>query len=348
MPLHSVISIMFEMLHHEQLRRLRGTSRELCAVVSKDHGWSLKYHEMVDGFELFSNEMVVPAYPEPERGDQRDEFSFFPIDPRCDLLEGFVFPYPFQIDTHLRMKDGILQDLFHPELEPANTFDNAKRRTGVYFARPLPLRCLCCAVECDSYVSFTEHCTLQSHKNKLDPSTTLDPRFIHERYNDPRHNADFDELSMMLKCRAMDHYKFHMKCFFLLSRPMHKIIKAPRQSQHEAWKNMKGCAKLARLDVTYNNGFPDDTDEEVISDSDEFPASLEFGLPDVELRAICLKCTPDRAVDVWVRMIIEDFKGGLQGAALEVVQRGWIRLSSHGGNVHQQRRFMVGMTGLAY
>jgi hypothetical protein len=301
MPLESVISIMFEMLNTEQLRDLRGTSRELCAVVSDDPGWILKYHEMVDGFELSENEMVEPLYPMRDRGEQHVESGFLPLDAK-----------------------------------------------DYYKARPLPLRCTCCKVDCDSYVSFTEHCTLTSHKKKMDPSTIFDPRFTHERYNDPRHNAGFDELSMMMKCRAMDHYKFHMKCFFFMSRPVHKTIKAPWQSQRVAWKNMKECAKRAREDLIYDNNDGDIHDSgDDGSDSDDAWSGYDWGLTDKELHAICRKCTPERAVGIWTGIIFDDFKRGLQGAALEVVQHGWKTLEIDRG-CDRQGRFMAGMTGLEY
>jgi hypothetical protein len=46
-------------------------------------------------------------------------------------------------------------------------------------------------------------------------------------------------------------------------------------------------------------------------------------------------------------MILEDFKGGLQGAALEVVQHGWKTLETDRG-CGRQGKFMAGMTGLDY
>ena len=339
MPLQSVISIIFELLNTEQLRDLRGTSRELCAVVSDDHGWFLKYREMVDGFELSKNEKLVPIYPLRERGERNAKNHFLPVE--ADLA-GFVLPpyYGGFSPRPLRMENGVLEDVLYSAIEPIRT------RTKIYKARPLPLHCICCNVECDSYVSFTEHCTLRSHKKKLDPYTRFDPRFTQERYNDPRHNAGFDELSMMMKCRAMDHYKFHMKCFFLLSKPLHKRMKAPIEKfcQRGAWKNMKECSSLARGQLMYDN----DRDNDIHggSDSDDFHG-MEWGLTEEELQAIIDKCPTERAVDVWLGMIFEDFEGGLQGVALKVVQRGWISLDMD-DDVEEKFRFMAGMTGLDY
>jgi hypothetical protein len=327
MPLESVISIMFEMLDYSQLLALRRTSRELRAVASQDHAWILKLNEMVDDFELSENELVLPAYPEPERGDQRDEFSFFPIESQRVHMAGFVFPYSFRLDPPLRVKDGVLEDMMHLESGSVETFSHSLQRTKIYKARPLPLRCCCCDVECDSYVSFTSHCTLPSHKKKLDPSTRFDPRFINSRYNDPRHDSTvYEALSMMAKYGAMHRYKIDMDAWFLDSYPEPKLIKASPLCQRGAWKNMKAAAANARANIRLD--------------------AARFELSTKEVRAICLDCTAEKAAEIWLQFILQDFEQGLQGYALEVVQNGWKNLSANSSDSHLT--FLANMTGQDY
>jgi hypothetical protein len=318
MPLDSVISIMFEMLDYSQLLALRGTSRDLRAVASQDHAWILKYHEMVDDFELSENELVLPAYPLRERGERLDHYSLLPID--ADLT-GFVLPTHFKFHPPpLRMENGILEDVIYSAIETVGN------RTEIYKARPLPLHCTCCKVECDSYVSFTEHCTTSSHKKRLDPSTRFDPRFINARFNDPRHSVGYDALSVMAKFGAMHRYKNVMEAWFMDSCPEPKSIKASSLCQRGAWKKMRSAAANARENV-------------------KLDAAL-FGLTNKEVRAICRECTPERAVEVWLHVILQSFEEGLQGYALEVVQNGWKSLTQHGSSSHLG--FLAGMTGLDY
>jgi hypothetical protein len=318
MPLDSVISIMFEMLDYSQLLALRGTSRELCAVASQDQAWLLKYHEIVDDFELSENVLVKPAYPLRERGERLDHYSFLPID--ADLT-GFVLPIQFKYHPPpLRMENGVLEDMIYSAIEPV------RNRTEIYKARPLPLHCTCCKVECDSYVSFTTHCTLPSHKKRLDPSTRFDPRFIHERYNDPRHAAGYDALSVMAKFGAMHRYKNVMEAWFMDSCPEPKSIKASSLCQRGAWKKMRSAAANARENVRLD-------------------AAL-FHLTKKEVRAICRECTPEKAVEVWLNVILQDFEEGLQGFALEVVQNGWKTLTPNSSDSHLG--FLASMTGLGY
>ena len=138
--------------------------------------------KMLENFELEENEMLVPAYPMHRRGERRDGFSFLPVDADRVELAGFVLPvrYVYRAPP-LRMMDGILEDILHPASEPITSC--APSRTNVYKARPLPLRCESCDVECDSYISFTNHCLLFEHKVNVSLYTAPKPANDHRRRN---------------------------------------------------------------------------------------------------------------------------------------------------------------------
>jgi hypothetical protein len=280
--------------------------------------------EMLEEFELEENELAQPAYPERVRGGRRDQQSYLPCDAERVELRGFVLPEREQQQKIRVTSEGVLEDMFHPEGEDVvkSKFGFWTPRTEVYKARPLPLRCEKCDVECDSYASFTEHCILPTHKVLLDPSRRFDPRFLDPRYNDPRHAGDsFEALSATSKLEAMRRYKQDMVDWFVESCPS-----GPNDDK-KAWDNMKSQAKEVRWNVTGQ------------ADS--------FGLSKKQLRAVLRKCTPDRAFDIWLGTVLSDFEEqGMNGFPLDVVQHGWGELCYHGSS--SWLNFLAGMTGLDY
>jgi hypothetical protein len=288
--------------------------------------------EMLENFELGENELVLPAYPMHRRGERRDDYSFLPVEADRIELAGFVLPVQFQYHPPpLRVTDGVLEDMMHPESEPIMVGFSPNHRTKVYKARPLPLRCEKCDVECDSYASFTEHCILVAHKKKIDPSRRFDPRFIHARFNDPRHAIDvFETLSTKAKLDAMTKYKEDMEDWFFDSCPTNPKHASPSEiSQTDAWENMEENAKMARENVKGDAGI--------------------FELSKKEVRAVLRLCTAERAAEVWTSMVLDDFEqhGLSTGSyALDVVENGWAMLDSHGSCSHLS--ILAGITGLDY
>ncbi|KAJ1478826.1 hypothetical protein T484DRAFT_1816540 [Baffinella frigidus] len=329
MLLDSVVPLLFERLGHLELLALRGTSRELRALASEDHAWADALRRMLDNFELGEDELARPAYPLRARGEQRDRYSFFPIEAERVELAGFVVPPPFyKTPPPLRVTDGVLEDMLHPESDAVEPFHKAVSRTEVYKARPLPLRCELCDVECDSYASFDDHCILFAHKTKLDPSRQFDPRFLDPRFNDPRHSVDdFAALPSMAKFEAMDRYKENMVDWFCMSCPTGPNAAASVLCQRGGWENMEANAAMAR--------------DNVKNDAEA------FGLSKKEVRAVLRLCTTERAAEVWLKdFVLADFENGLTGYALDVVENGWEMLDSHGSCSH--RNFLAGITGLDY
>ena len=206
MSLESVVFLLLERLGHRELIVLRGTSRDLCAVASDDHAWAQCIRALLEYFELGKDELTSPDYPGRTHGERRDGISFFPCETERVELAGLVLPPPTQNGLKIRVtSDGILEDMFHPESEDAapNQFGVCMSRSKIYKARPLPLRCELCDVECDSYSSFTEHCITFKHKVLLDPSKQFDPRFEDPRFQDPRHGDGYAALPIMAKLEAM-------------------------------------------------------------------------------------------------------------------------------------------------
>jgi len=330
MLLGSVVPLLFERLGHLELLALRGTSRELRSLASEDHAWADALRRMLEYFELGEDELARPAYPLRARGEKCDDHSFLPCEAERVELAGFVMPAQFyKHPPPLRVTDGVLEDMLHPKSEDVEPFHKAVSRTKVYKARPLPLRCEKCDVVCDSYASFKEHCILFAHKTKLDPSRRFDPRFLHPRFNDPRHAGDaFVALPTMAKFEAIHRYKEDMAAWFSMSCPTGPDDAAPSKlSQRGGWENMEESAEMARANVK--------------SDADA------FGLSKKEVRAVLRLCTAERAAEVWLEdFVLNDFENGLSGYALDVVENGWDMLDSHGSCSH--RNFLAGITGLDY
>jgi hypothetical protein len=299
---------------------------------SEEHANAKALREMLENFELGENELVLPAYPMHRRGERRDDYSFLPVEADRIELAGFVLPVQFQYHPPpLRVVDGVLEDMMHPENEPAKNGICIARRTEVYKARPLPLRCDKCDVECDSYDSFTEHCITFAHKKMIDPSRRFDPRYIHARFNDPRHAIDvFEALSTKAKLDAMTKYKEDMEDWFFDSCPTNPKHASPSDiSQVDAWENMEATAKMARENVKDDAGL--------------------FELSKKEVRAVLRLCTAERAAEVWTSMVLNDFdEQGLVADtyALNVVENGWAMLDSHGSSSHLS--LLAGISGLDY
>jgi len=201
-------------------------------------------------------------------------------------------------------------------VDDAHDSPSLERRTVVYKARPLPLRCGVCDVECDSYASFTAHCLLKTHKVLLDPSKRFDPRFEDTRFHDPRHAGDsFDTLPTMAKFEAMQRY--HATVFDFLTAPM----------DQDGLENMLSWAKTARRCVKLS--------------ADIFQLSAR------EVRSISRYCTAERAAEVWLNcFVLGDFERGLTGYALDVVRHGWGALDTH-DDMHD-RELMSCISGLDF
>jgi hypothetical protein len=298
----------------------------------EEHANAKALREMLENFELGEDELTRPAYPVRARGKRRDSYSFFPIEAERVELAGFVVPPQFhRHPPPLRVSDGVLEDMLHPESDDVEPLYKALSRTKVYKARPLPLRCDKCDVECDSYASFTEHCTTFAHKKMLDPSRRFDPRYIHARFNDPRHAIDvFEALSTKAKLDAMTKYKDDMKDWFFDSCPTNPKHASPSDiSQTDAWENMEENANMARFNVKDDAGL--------------------FELSKKEVRDALRLCTAERAAEVWTSMVLDHFEqhGLSKGSyALDVVENGWARLDSHGSCSHLS--ILAGITGLDY
>jgi hypothetical protein len=254
-------------------------------------------------FELVEDERKRPAYP------------------LLRELAGYILPgQPKYHPTPLRVKDGVLED---------KMYDGNGNK--IYKARPLPLRCESCNIECDSYASFTEHCIIPSHKAKLDPSTQFDPRLLDPRYNDPRYAGDaFWAMSSVAKVEAMRTYKKDMIDWFEMSCP--SSDDKTKFSQYAAWDQFQNRAKEARWNVKHN--------------FKNYPG--RFGLSKKkDLMVVLRKCTAENASDTWLGMVISDFEEmGLMGFALDVVEHGWGELECHGSS--SWLTFLAGITELDY
>ena len=251
MSLDAVLPLLYECcLGHHELIALRGASCELRSLASHDDAWTQALQRYTR--PLGTDERSIPAYPSRARGRQRDDQSFFPIEAERDALAGFVLPpdshpwgfmnSPWQTRDEYRVtEEGVLEDAFHPESEtalPRMEGLPAPARTRSYKARPLPLRCEECHVTCDSYDSFTAHCTLGSHKVMLNPLRGNDPSLEDPRFTDPRHGGEaYDSLPTMAKFAAMHEYRR-----FVVS-----WLRAPMG--HSGWDNMETIAFRARKAV---------------------------------------------------------------------------------------------------
>ena len=307
MPLGSVLFLLFDSLGMHDLLALRGTNRELRALASDNHAWTDAFRNLIVNFELGEDDLKVPDYPIRAHGQQRDWASHFPSDDERVELAGLVLARVGStcVCEHPPTRltpEGVLEDLFHPSSEAAvDRSSSHERRTVVYKARQLPLRCETCDVDCNSYASFTAHCLLKTHKVLLDPSKRFDPRFENACYRDPRHADDgFDALPTMSKFKAMQRYHATMVDFF--TAPL----------DEEGWDNMAWHAETARATV------------DIFADN--------LGLSAREVRAIKRECTAGRAAAVWLAdFVLPDFvEDGLVGYALDVVRHGWGALDAHG------------------
>ena len=266
-----VLPLLSERLGHRELLTLRGTSRELRALASEDLAWTGLLRSLFgsDDEDIGEDERLVAVFPLRARGSRRDSLSFFPIEVERVELAGLVLPPAFAYHPPpLRVNEGVLEDMLHPESEAVEPFDKALSRTKVYKARPLPLRCDKCDVACDSYASFTAHCALSAHKILLDPERRFDPRLKDALFIDPRHARDaFATLPTMRKFAAMHTYRSAMVAF---------LSQGPELD--EEWKNMQSIASDAR--DTVENGAP------------------LFGLSKKERKGALRKCTAKRVAEV--------------------------------------------------
>jgi len=318
MKLDSVLFLLFDSLGVRGLLALRGTSREFRALASDDHAWTDAFRYLTETFKLGEDDLKVPDYPIRAHGQERDWASFFPSDAESVELAGFVLARcGWEAPTTHMTPEGVLEDLFHPSSEAAvDRFSPPDRRTMVYKARPLPLRCELCDVECDSYATFTAHCLLKTHKVLLDPSKRFDPRFEDTRFHDPRHTGDsFDTLPTMAKFEAIRRY--HETIFTFLTAPM----------DQDGLDNMLSYAEMARGCVKLT--------------ADIFQLSAR------EVRSICRDCTAERAAAVWLHcFVLVDFTEGLTGFALDVVRHGWGALDTR--DTVSDQTLMSGITGLDF
>ena len=268
----------------------------------------------LNNFDIEEDEMKRAEYPRRVRGEPRDNNSFFPSASERLELAGFVIPL-----KHLpRITDGVLEDVLRP---------SEGMVVDVYKARPLPLRCEECDVECDSYEKFTAHCILPSHKIRLDPSRRFDPRFLCPCYTDPRHRATFSTMSDTCKLESMSKYKQRMIDWFTASCPTGPNDKT-QYAQYGAWSRMKRQAAEVRWNV---RGQP----------------YKNFELSPKKLRAVLRMCTTESASDVWLGIVINQFEEeGLTRHALQVVQNGWSNVSIDGSS--SWLNFLADMTGLDY
>ena len=269
----------------------------------------------LENFDIEEDEMKRAEYPRRARGEPRDNNSFFPSESERLELAGFVIPL-----KHLpRITDGVLEDVLRP---------SDGMVVDVYKARPLPLRCEECDVECDSYDKFTAHCILPSHKIRLDPSRRFDPRFLCPCYTDPRHwGATFSALSDTCKLEAMSKYKQCMIDWFSASCPTGPNG-TTQYAQYGAWSRMKRQAKEVRWNV---RGQPDSN----------------FGLSKKQLVRVLKKCTTVAAADAWLDTVLYGFEEeGLTRHALQVVQHGWSNVDIDGSSAWLN--FLADMTGLDY
>ena len=231
-------------------------------------------------------------------GERRDAISFFPHAAERVELAGFVLPPIWQHKIRFT-SDGILEDMLHPESEIERN-GIWPSRTKVYKARPLPLRCELCDVECESYASFTEHCTTFKHKVLLDPSKKFDPRFEDPRFQDPRHGGDFyAALPTMAKFEAMHRYREAMVAWF----------RKPMDAAGRAY--MFRYAKMA-----YNR---------------MRESAPRLGLSKSKLESVLEKCTAERVAEICVEdFVVRDFRdnGLARGYALDLVKNGWGKWST--------------------
>ena len=318
MALDSVVSLLFENMGHRDLLVLRGTNRELRAVASDDHAWADPLRRMVQYFAAGEDELKSPAYPVRAHGERRDAFSFFPHEAERVELAGFVLPPICQHKIRFT-SDGILEDMLHPESENERN-GIWPSRTKVYKARPLPLRCKVCAVNCDSYASFTEHCITIKHKVLLDPSKRFDPRFEDPRFQDPRHGGNcYAALPTMTKFKVMHRYREAMVAWF--RKPMDDAGRA-----YMVW-----YAEMA------HNRMRD--------------IAPRLGLSMIELESVQIGCNPERVAEICVEeFVVRDFlDNGLAGGyALDFVQNGWRHWSFTARGPVFVRRLFLRITGFDY
>jgi hypothetical protein len=300
----------------------------IAPLTPEEHACADALRELVRRFELGEDELVKPDYPYRARGKECDKNSYLPCDTERVALAGFVIPASVLLGPSHRVTDGVLEDVFHDATEDA-TYQYGCFRKFVYKARPLPLCCERCDVECDSYASFTEHCTLFSHKCKMDSGTRKDPRFSDSRFQDPRHGDVYNALSTMAKFEAMSVYKQHMVAWFRSTCP------TSSSGAPGAWANMVGHADDAR-DSLYERGY-----NSVGMDGKKVRMSKE------EKHAARCLCTPERAAEVWLEdFVLGDFEDGLCGYALDVVKNGWEGLGFNGST--SERQFLSGLTGICH
>ena len=318
MALDSVVSLLFERLGHRDLLVLRGTNGEFRAVASDDHAWADPLRRMVQHFAAGEDELKSPVYPVRAHGERRDAISFFPHAAERVELAGFVLPPIWQHKIRFT-SDGILEDMLHPESEIERN-GIWPSRSEVFKARPLPLRCELCDVECDSYASFTEHCITFKHKVLLDPSKKFDPRFEDPRFQDPRHGGDFYAvLPTMAKFEAMHRYREAMVAWF--RKPMDAAGRASMDWYAEmAYNRMRDIAP-------------------------------RLGLSTLELEFVQIGCNPERVAEICVEeFVVRDFlDNGLAGGhALDFVKNGWRKWSTTVcGPVHIRGLFRC-ITGCDY
>ena len=252
-------------------------------------------------FKLVEDERKRPAYP------------------LLRELPGFILPR--QAKYHpppLRVKDGVLEDMMYDG-----------NRNEIYKARPLPLRCESCNIECDSYASFTEHCIIPSHKAKLDPSTQFDPRLLDPRYNDPRYAGDvFWAMSSVAKLEALRKYKKDMIDWLNMSCPDGPDDKT-QFSQYAAWDRLKLHAKAARDTVKHDAPIFEMSKKELVVALNLCKTYVVFNF---------FRSTIEKE--------IEEGGVGEQSYALDLVEHGWAELDFHGSG--SWKEFLSVVTGQDY
>ena len=290
----------------EEACRCRRVNKECRDLASEDHVWTGALAALEQAFPLDGTdgcyEATEQSFPPHAHGAQRDFNNFIPAEVE---LQHLVMPRY----ADARMQEGILVDLFHPEGANVGPEDFNTPRASVWMARPLPLHCEPCAIECDSYGSFASHCATWAHKQQLsNPDDRVPPWAI-----DPRHAESYTQLPTMRQYAAVSHYRSEMLAFF----------RAPMDAAGRA--NMAEFASWAREAV------------------DEYAPVL--GPTEEDIALAISNCTAENARNACVDFVIGDFiQDGMGGYPLDVVVRGWGAFEMHGSC--SSRQLLTGITGL--
>ena len=209
-----------EFLDARQLVQMSEIDSALRVEARSDHLWLIQLRrferDYPDAHGRQENMEVVPVRA---HGERRDRWSFHPAD-EGRAVQGLVLSDCWSCEGRCyRMKHGnsaappdsvrfnvatgALEDLFHPEHEPAEWTDASRsfgpRRTKVWVERPLPYRCAACEVVCHSGEMYREHCNTWDHTERL-----LEPHLrMPLEFADPRDLATYSQLSVLDRLKAV-------------------------------------------------------------------------------------------------------------------------------------------------